>query len=216
MSSITPKPTVEEILKHYEYKPELVERVNPRKEGLPLAIEEPKAEWVTRFATLEAKIKAALGDKALVISHVGSTSVPGLPAKNIIDIDLTVPDILDEDAYVPALAEQGIHFRSREPSWHNHRFFICYSENWCNLHVWGPGCAEPERHLLFRDWLREHDEDRDGYARIKREAAAATNAVGESVMDYNLRKEGWIRELLRKIFIAKGYMTEDGQPIQQD
>ncbi|KAJ6781610.1 hypothetical protein PWT90_09824 [Aphanocladium album] len=214
--SAAPKIPVEEILKHYEYKPELVQRVNPRKEALPLAIEEPKAEWPARFASLEAKIKAALGDKALVISHVGSTSVPGLPAKDVIDIDLTVSDILDEDSYVPALEAQGFHFRNREPSWHNHHYFIHYSENWCNLHVWGPGCAETVRHMLMRDWLREHADDREAYARVKREAAVATNAVGESVMDYNLRKEGWIRELLHRIFVAKGYMTEDGQPIQRD
>ncbi|KAJ3499178.1 hypothetical protein NLG97_g550 [Lecanicillium saksenae] len=96
--SAVPKASVEDILKHYDYKPELVERINPRKEALPLAIEEPKAEWPARFAVLEAKIKKALGDTALEISHVGSTSVPGLPAKDIIDIDLTVADILDEDA----------------------------------------------------------------------------------------------------------------------
>ncbi len=212
-----PKPSVEDILKHYEYKPEQVERVNPRRELLPLAIEEPKEEeWLRRFAILEARIQAALGDKALTISHVGSTSVPGLPAKDVIDIDLTVADIDDEDSYVPALAAQGFHFRNREPLWHKHHYFISYSENWCNLHVWGPGCAEAVRHLLMRDWLREHKEDREAYARVKRQAAAATNDVGESVMDYNLRKEGWIRDLLERIFIAKGLMTEDGQPIHRD
>lgn len=217
MSATAPKPPVEEILKHYQYKPELVERVSPRREPLPsLAIEEPKAEWPRRFAALEAKIQAALGDQALIISHVGSTSVPGLPAKDVIDIDLTVPDIDNEDSYVPALEAQGFHFRHREPLWHNHRYFNYYSENLCNLHVWAPGCPEAARHLLMRDWLREHKEDCEGYARVKRESAAATNEVGETVMDYNLRKEWWIRELLHRIFVAKGYMTEDGQPIHRD
>ncbi|TQV90881.1 GrpB domain-containing protein [Cordyceps javanica] len=216
MSAAAPKPSVEEILEHYEYKPERVEHVNPRRATLPLAIVEPKAEWPQRFAILEAKIQAALGDKAITISHVGSTSVAGLPAKDIIDIDLTVADIDDEDSYVPALEAHGFHFRSREPQWHNHHYFICYSENWCNLHVWGPGCAETVRHLLMRDWLREHKEDREMYAAVKRQAAAATNAVGGVGMDYNLRKEGWIRELLHRIFIAKGLMTEDGKPIHRD
>ncbi|OAA56413.1 GrpB domain protein [Cordyceps fumosorosea ARSEF 2679] len=205
-------------LKHYSYKPEQVDRVNPRRETLPLAIHPPKSsEWSARFALLEADIRAALGPLALAVSHVGSTAVPDLPAKDIIDIDLTVPDVTDEAAYVPALeARGGFHFRNREPAWHGHRFFVRYSENWCNLHVWGPGCAEATRHLLMRDWLREHEEDREAYARVKREAAAASNAVGETVMDYNGRKEGWIRDFLRRIFIAKGYMTEDGQPIHRD
>lgn len=215
MSAAKLNPSVEEILKHYEYKPEQVERVNPRREALPLAIEEPKPEWPRRFAILEAKIRAALGDTALTVSHVGSTSVAGLPAKDVIDIDLTVADIDDEDSYVPALEAQGFHFRAREPLWHNHHYFLYYSENWCNLHVWGRGCPETVRHLLMRDWLREHEEDREAYARVKREAAAATNDVGETVIEYNLRKEGWIRELLCRIFIAKGYMTGDGQPIHR-
>lgn len=213
MTSTAPTASVDEILKHYAYKPEQVDRVNERREALPLAIEEPKAEWPSRYAALEAKIRTAIGDKALTISHVGSTSVPGLPAKDVIDIDLTVPDPDDEDAYVPQLEAQGFHLRSREVLWHRHRYIIYYSENWCNLHVWGPGCAEAVRHLLLRDWLRTHPEDRDGYARVKRESAEATNKVGGSVMDYNLRKEGWIRELLHRIFVAEGYINEKGERI---
>ncbi|ATY62370.1 GrpB domain protein [Cordyceps militaris] len=217
MAATEPKPTVEEILQDYQYKPEQVEHVSPRREGAaPLAITEAQPSWASRFAALEARIRAALGASALAISHVGSTSVPGLPAKDIIDIDLTVGDVDDEASYAPALEAQGFHFRSRERSWHGHRFFLGYSDNWCNLHVWGPGCPETRRHLLMRDWLRAHAEDCEAYAAVKREAAAATNEVGGNGMDYNLRKEGWIRELLHRIFVAEGYITEDGQPIARD
>ncbi|KAM3549414.1 hypothetical protein MY1884_008751 [Beauveria asiatica] len=77
MSAAKVNPSIEEIPKHYDYKPEQVERVNPRLEALPLAIAEPKPEWPRRFAMLDAKIRAALGDTALTVTHVGSTSVPG-------------------------------------------------------------------------------------------------------------------------------------------
>lgn len=213
MSATALTAPVEEIVKHWDYKPEFVERVGVRREKQPLAIHDPNPEWPARFRALEAKIRAALGDDALIVTHVGSTSVPGLPAKDVIDIDLTVPDIDNEDSYVPALEAQGFHFKNREPRWYKHRFFAVYSENWCNLHVWGPGSPEVVRHVLMRDWLRTHDDDRDMYARVKREAADATNQVSETVMDYNLRKEGWIRDLLQRIFVAHGYIEEGAEPI---
>lgn len=210
MSASTAPPTPAQIIKHYVYKPENVERIAVRREMQPLAIKEAMEEWPRRFQQLEAKIRAALGDKALVVSHVGSTSVPGLPAKDVIDIDLTVSDVDDEAFYVPALEAQGFHFKNREIPWHRHRFFVYYSENWCNLHVWGPNCSETVRHLLMRDWLRTHDDDRDAYAAVKRQAADDTNKVNEGVMDYNLRKEEWIQGLLHRIFVAEGYIREDG------
>lgn len=127
-------------------------------------------EWLRQFAGEAAKIRAALGPRALAVEHAGSTSVPGLPAKPIIDIVLVVPDSSDEPSYVPALESAGYTLRIREPEWHQHRMLKGANPN-VNLHVFSQGCEEVERMLRFRDWLRAHDDDRDLYARAKRELA---------------------------------------------
>lgn len=127
--------------------------------------------WPGLFAREADRIRGALGDRALAVNHVGSTSVPGLPAKPIIDIDLTVADSSDEESYIPALESAGYVLRLREPDWYEHRLFKGPDTN-INLHVFSPGTEELERHLLFRDWLRTHPDDRDLYARTKRELAA--------------------------------------------
>ncbi|KAF6798816.1 hypothetical protein CSOJ01_12613 [Colletotrichum sojae] len=198
---------VEEILKHYEYDPSIIQRVVPRKTNKPpLSIEPPNPEWPAHFEELKSRIVAALGPKIVSISHVGSTSVPNLPAKAVIDIDLTVPDSADEDAYAPALEAAGWEFLLREPEWCGHRFFDMTEPYQCNLHVFAPGTAEPVRHLIMKEWLAAHEDDRELYARTKMEAAEVTNALGERVMDYNLRKQKVIREILERAFRAKGYL----------
>lgn len=128
-------------------------------------------QWPGLYAREAERIRAVLGDRALAVSHVGSTSVPGLPAKPIVDIDLTVADSADEQAYVPALENAGYVLRIREPDWYEHRLFKGPDTD-INLHVFSPGADELERHLLLRDWLRSHAEDRDLYARTKRDLAA--------------------------------------------
>ncbi|KAF6831027.1 GrpB domain protein [Colletotrichum musicola] len=202
---------VEEILKHYEYDPSIIQRVVPRKTNKPpLSIEPPNPEWPVHFEHLKSRIVAALGPKVVSISHVGSTSVPNLPAKAVIDIDLTVPDPADEDAYAPALEAAGWEFLLREPEWCGHRFFDMTEPYQCNLHVFAPGTAEPVRHLIMKEWLTAHEDDRELYARTKMEAADVTNALGERVMDYNLRKQKVIREILERAFRAKGYLPAAG------
>ncbi len=116
-------------------------------------------------------MREALGDAALEIHHVGSTSVPGLAAKPLIDVDLVVADTTDEDAYVPPLEVLGYELRVREPDWFEHRMLRGFDPP-VNLHVFPQGCEEVERMLLFRDWLRSHPEDREVYERTKRELAA--------------------------------------------
>ena len=90
----------------------------------------------------------------MLLEHTGSTSVPGLAAKPIIDITLAVPDSSDEDAYAPALEAAGYVLRIREPDWHEHRVFKGPDTN-VNLHVFSDGCPEIDRMLRFRDWLRD-------------------------------------------------------------
>ncbi|KAI1177263.1 GrpB domain protein [Nemania sp. FL0916] len=176
----------------------------------PLKIVEYNPEWPALFASVSQRIREALGDRAVVIEHVGSTSVPGLAAKDVIDIDLVVPDPADEDAYVPALQAAGFQFLFREPKWYEHRFFHLQSEDpYTNLHVFGPSSPELVRHRMFRDWLREHEDDRRIYTEVKREAAEASAAAGEGVQKYNDRKEPVLRDILRRIFEAHGLQAPE-------
>ena len=127
--------------------------------------------WPEQFAREEERVREALGDQALQVEHIGSTSVPGLIAKPIIDILLVVPNSADEPAYVPALEGAGYVLRIREPDWHEHRLFKGPQTN-LNLHVFTVGSEEIDRVLVFRDWLRKNPADRDYYARTKRQLAA--------------------------------------------
>ena len=136
----------------------------------PITLADYDPAWPEQFAREAARIRRALGDCALLVEHVGSTSVPGLIAKPIIDILLVVVDSADESAYVPALEAAGYVLRIREPEWHEHRLFKS-STSALNLHVFPAGSEEVERMLLFRDWLRANPADRELYARTKRELA---------------------------------------------
>ncbi|SFS09006.1 GrpB domain, predicted nucleotidyltransferase, UPF0157 family [Microbacterium sp. cf046] len=168
-----------------------------------IAIVEADPRWPTEFAELERSIRHALGDRALSVSHVGSTSVPDLPAKPVIDIDLIVADSSDESAYVGPLEEAGFVLRVREPWWYEHRCLVLADPR-CNLHVFSPDSAEVARHAIFRDWLRANPQDRDLYRDAKLEAADAATRAGEHVMQYNARKQRVIREIYYRAFRAAG------------
>lgn len=159
------------------------------------------AGWPVLYETLKSRIEIALAGKARAIEHVGSTAVPGLPAKPVIDIDVIVDDPRDEDAYVPALGEFGYTLTIREQSWYQHRMLRHESPR-INLHVFGPNCPEYFRHILFRNWLSAHPDDRDLYADAKRRAASGA----ETMQEYNLRKQRVIREIYTKIFDFHGLL----------
>src|SRR5881628_765423 len=107
--------------------------------------------WLELFAREAERIRSVLGGGALQIEHGGSTSVPGLAAKPIIDLLLVVADSAEEDAYAPALEAAGYVLRIREPGWYEHRLFKGPDTD-INLHVFSSGCPEIDRMLLFRDW----------------------------------------------------------------
>ena len=119
-------------------------------------------DWPNLFVREEQRIRNLLGDKALAIEHVGSTSVPGLAAKPIIDILLVVEDSSNESSYVPALVDQGYFLKVREPEWYQHRM-LKGPDTQVNLHVFSRGCVEIDRMLKFRDWLRVSESDRKLY-----------------------------------------------------
>lgn len=145
--------------------------------AVDVLIENYNSAWPVWYATEAAAIRAALGALVTGIEHTGSTSVPGLAAKPIIDILLVLPDTADEAAYVPALEGMGYRLRIREPHWYEHRCIIRRVDDGApydvNLHVLprNLGAVEIERILAFRDWLRSHEADRMHYERTKRELA---------------------------------------------
>ena len=136
----------------------------------PIHLEEYNAEWPRLFEREAARIRSILGERALRIEHVGSTSVPGLAAKPRIDILLVVPNSADEAAYIPPLEAAGYRLCIREPDWYEHRVFKGPDTD-INLHTFTAGSPEITRMLSFRDWLRSHPDDRDLYERTKRELA---------------------------------------------
>lgn len=136
----------------------------------PVHLSEYDPSWPERFDREAERISAALSERALMIEHVGSTSVPGLAAKPTIDVLLVVADSADEEAYLPALEAAGYVIRVREPDWYEHRMVVDRAAN-VQVHVVSEGCPEIERWLLFRDRLRSDAADRALYERTKRELA---------------------------------------------
>ncbi|CAN5337981.1 hypothetical protein BH09CHL1_BH09CHL1_36510 [soil metagenome] len=135
-----------------------------------ITLETYDPEWPRLFEIEASKIRQALGDRALAIEHVGSTAVPGLSAKPIVDIVLVVADSTDESAYVAELEAAGYPHHIRAPEWHELRLFK-RTDPAVNLHVFSAGSSEIDRWLLLRDWLRAHPEDRELYENTKRELA---------------------------------------------
>jgi GrpB-like predicted nucleotidyltransferase (UPF0157 family) len=136
----------------------------------PVQLVDYDPAWPGLFEREAGRVRAALGERVLLLEHVGSTSVPGLAAKPRIDMLLVVADSSDEPVYVPALESAGYVLHIREPDWHEHRLFKG-PDIALNLHVFSAGCSEIERMLLFRNWLRAHPDDRQLYERTKRELA---------------------------------------------
>jgi GrpB-like predicted nucleotidyltransferase (UPF0157 family) len=144
--------------------------------------------WPAQYESAAAKIRAALGRHAIALEHVGSTSIPGAPAKPIIDIVLCVANSADEGAYVPALTAQGYRLHLREPDWEQHRVMKGDSPL-VNLHVFTVGSAELTRMVAFRDRCRSHPEELKLYLDTKQALAGQVwrhvqhyaNAKGEVV-----------------------------------
>jgi GrpB-like predicted nucleotidyltransferase (UPF0157 family) len=197
--------TFEEITRHDDVDPDEGAWVGGRPAATPIAVVDADPSWPAQFVQLAGRIQRAVGDRVLELEHVGSTSIPDLPAKPIIDIDLTVADASDEAAYVPALERVGFVLQIREPRWHQHRCLAAASPR-ANLHVWSPNSPEAIRHHMFRDWLRDHPDDRLRYADAKRSSVDASNAAHEDVMAYNLRKQPVVREILDRMFRADGML----------
>ncbi len=164
----------------------------------PVEVVSPDPAWPAEFGRVEARIRQALGERALAVEHMGSTSVPGLWAKPVIDVDLTVADSADEQSYVPDMEAAGFVLRGREPGWDEHRM-LRGADPTSNVHVWSPGGREPQRTRMFRDWLRTHADDRAAYGDLKRRLAEQGFT---DVMHYNNAKAALVYDIYERIFAA--------------
>jgi GrpB-like predicted nucleotidyltransferase (UPF0157 family) len=175
----------------------------PRLDG-PVTLVDPDPTWPDTFQRESDRIHSALGPTAVRLEHTGSTSVPGLAAKPIIDMLLVVADSSDEQTYVPALESAGYRLVIREPDWHEHRVFKGPDTN-VNLHVLTVADPEIDRILDFRDWLRTHDEDRAWYERTKRELAAQNWAY---VQNYADAKSAVVEAIIERAATSRSSTTE--------
>jgi GrpB-like predicted nucleotidyltransferase (UPF0157 family) len=165
----------------------------PHHDG-PIVLVDYDDAWPMRFEREARHIRTALGTRALMLEHAGSTSVPGLVAKPIIDIVLAVPDSSNENDYVPALEAEGYALRIREPDWYEHRV-LKKTDPSVNLHVFSADCPEIDRMVAFRDHLRANQADRELYERTKRELASQH---WEYVQDYADAKTEVVEEIIAR------------------
>ena len=158
----------------------------------PIDVVAYQESWAASFAGWRERLLAALGEAAVRIEHVGSTAVPGLPAKPIVDVQVSVRDVEDEGSYVPAIEEVGVSLRFREPE---HRYFRPSGDRprTVQIHVCTAGGEWEREHLLFRDYLRADQEARAAYARLKRQLA---ERYRDDRLAYNEGKTGFVLDTL--------------------
>ena len=162
----------------------------------PVEVVDYQDNWPELFRQEAATIRRILGSVVLALEHVGSTAVPALAAKPIIDIDLIVADSADEASYLPPLEQAGYRLLIREPAWQQHRMLKGPGTD-INLHVWSLGSVEAQRHVVFRDWLRTHPEDRERYGQLKKELSKQSFTY---IYEYNNAKAPLIYEIYERAF----------------
>ncbi len=190
----------------------------PRDPG-PLTIAEYSDGWPRRFERERTCITGALGAHAQRIEHIGSTSVPGLAAKPIIDVLVVVADIDDEHSYAPSLVAAGYVLRVRETG---HLMFRT-PERDVHVHLYGTGDPEIDEVLVFRDWLRANAEDRRRYELLKRELAprdwhdmqAYADAKGPLIAEIKARASGATDHSSRRVRLGVIILPEHRWPHAQ-
>ena len=151
----------------------------------------PDPEWPAWFGQWRDRIVAVLGP-GVRVAHVGSTSVPGLAAKPVLDVLVSVPDLDDESAFVPGLESLGVVLRGREPG---HRYLRTPPgvRPRVHVHVCATGSDWERDHLLFAAYLRAHPERRDAYAALKRDLAERFRT---DRLAYTMRKTRFVEDTL--------------------
>jgi GrpB-like predicted nucleotidyltransferase (UPF0157 family) len=143
----------------------------------PGPFSEHRSEWASDFEKLRGIIEPALGNLVIDLQHVGSTAIPEMPAKPVIDIDLTVPDVTDEPTWLPSLEAAGFRLIFRDAMAGDEHRQLTYAAPNANLHVWSPGAIEPQRHALFVTHLRANKTHQQRYAETKRAALQDTTGA---------------------------------------
>lgn len=160
----------------------------------PLAIVPYSKAWPATFQALRARVEPALGALCRQIEHVGSTAVPGLPAKPVIDIDVTIVSDDQLRDVIERLAAIGYEYEGDKgvpgryafgspPGLPDHHLYVCAEDN-----------PELHRHLLFRDYLRRHPEEAAAYGELKQRLAKENPADRDVYTD---GKTDWIERALR-------------------
>lgn len=160
------------------------------REDRVIEIVDYRAQWAERFEQEKGRIESAVGSAARRLEHVGSTAVPGLAAKPVVDVMVTVDEPEDESSYLPALEQAGFILRVREPG---HRMFRT-PERDVHVHVWRAGSDDEQRHVVFRDRLRSSAEDRAEYEQKKRNLATQFRDMN----DYADAKSEVIERIVRR------------------
>ncbi|WP_207632279.1 GrpB family protein [Occultella kanbiaonis] len=160
--------------------------------GEPAVIVAPSTQWATEATRWLNRIRAAIGDPNVRLEHIGSTAVPGLPAKPVLDVQVSVPNLADEARYRPALESLGLILRVREPG---HRFFRppAGEPRTVHVHVCEIGSVWESDQLRFRDALRASPETARSYADLKQHLA---EALGHDREAYTRGKSDFIRSVL--------------------
>jgi GrpB-like predicted nucleotidyltransferase (UPF0157 family)/RimJ/RimL family protein N-acetyltransferase len=134
-------------------------------------------QWVTRFREAAAELRSIFGAEVVAVHHIGSTSVPNLSAKNVIDILLEVRDIDVVDAFNDQMRAAGYTARG-EYGLARRRYFpriTAAGQHMVHVHTWQQGDPEILRHIAFRDYLIAHADKREAYARLKKELVERFN-----------------------------------------
>ncbi len=171
---------------------------------MALLIADYSTAWPDQFAGTAAELRAALGDLALRIDHIGSTAVPGLAAKPIIDLQVSVASLDPVDAYRERIESCGFAWRPDDPERTKRYFRELPPRPRTHLHVRRAGSFAEQFALLFRDYLRVHDHRAEAYARLKHHLAPLLITDRQA---YVVAKEPFIWDTIR---LADGWAQHTG------
>ena len=160
-----------------------------------MIIEDYNPRWPQLFEMLRSRIAAVLDEVSISIEHVGSTAVPGLAAKPIIDIDVLLRSSADLPVVIRKLADLGYEHRGDLGISGREAFRAKSGDVHHHLYVCLPGSPEYERHIAFRDYLRTHVSDANAYALLKRELA---NRFVDDREEYNQAKSTFVQRILQR------------------
>ncbi len=153
-------------------------------------------EWASMFETEAELIKRALGDNCLAVYHIGSTSVPDLAAKPVIDILTVVKSILQVDKANAAMEQLGYECKGEFGMLFRRFFQKGGDKRTYNVHVYEESNSEIERYLKFRDWMIAHPDDREAYGDLKK---ALAQKFPHDILGYCMGKDEFVASIDSKM-----------------